>query len=229
MKKRICIIEDEVDIIHLLKYNLEKEGYEVVSIQSGENAIEFIHVNKPDIILLDIMIPSIDGFEICKELKSKKETKEIPIIMLSAKTEEANIVAGLELGAEDYITKPFSITVLIARLRTVLRRSVKVASHNDTVLAFDNLKIYPDRYEVYVDGNQIPLNHTEFKLLHCLADQPGRVFSRYQIIDFMQGDSEFVTKRLIDVLLVSVRKKLGDASSFIQTVRGVGYKFKLNQ
>ena len=229
MKKRICIIEDEVDIIHLLKYNLEKEGYEVVSFQSGENAIEFIHMNKPNIILLDIMIPGIDGFEICRELKSTKETREIPIIMISAKTEEANIVAGLELGAEDYITKPFSIAVLIARLRTVLRRSVKLDSQNDPVLVFENLKIYPERYEVYVDDKQVALNHTEFKLLYCLADQPGRVFSRTQMIDFMQGDSEFVTKRLIDVLLVSVRKKLGPASSLIQTVRGVGYKFKLVQ
>ncbi|RAP38917.1 DNA-binding response regulator [Candidatus Marinamargulisbacteria bacterium SCGC AAA071-K20] len=226
MKKRICVIEDEKDIVRLLSYNLSKEGYEVLSYGSGENAFEFIKTNKPDLILLDIMIPAMDGFEVCKKLKANQETESIPIIMLTAKTEEANIVTGLELGADDYITKPFSIAVLIARVRTSLRRSVKSDLSTDPVLSFKNLKIYPDRYEVYVDDKQILLNHTEFKLLCCLASQPGRVFSRYQIIDSMQGDSEFVTKRLVDVLLVSIRKKLGAASAFIQTIRGVGYKFK---
>lgn len=228
MKKKICIIEDEKDIVRLLSYNLNKEGYDVVAYGSGENALEFVNSNKPDLILLDVMIPSMDGFDICRQLKSNQDTRLIPIIMVTAKSEDANIVAGLELGADDYITKPFSIEVLIARVRTALRRTTTVNLQSDDVLDFGRLKIYPSRYEVYLDDHLIGFNHTEFKLLCCLANQSGRVFSRTQIIDSMQGGSDFVTKRLVDVLLVSIRKKLGDASSFIQTVRGVGYKFKID-
>mgnify|MGYP001179910061 CR=1 FL=1 len=226
MKKRICVIEDEKDIVRLLSYNLGKEGYDVLSYESGENAVEFVKTNRPDLVLLDIMIPAKDGFEVCKQLKAEPDTQAIPIIMLTAKAEEANIVTGLELGADDYITKPFSVAVLIARVRTVLRRPLKTVSESEPVLSFNQLKIFPERYEVYVNSEQVLLNHTEFKLLCCLASQPGRVFSRYQIIDAMQGDSEFVTKRLVDVLLVSIRKKLGVAATYIHTVRGVGYKFK---
>ena len=228
MKKKICVIEDEKDIVRLLTYNLNKEGYDVVSYETGERAFEFVNTNKPDLVLLDIMIPFVDGFEVCKQLKASKDTQSIPIIMLTAKTEDANIVTGLELGADDYILKPFSIEVLIARLRSVFRRSNHVNYQSDQVLDFGSLKLYPDRYEAYVDDQQVVFNHTEFKLLCCLANQPGRVFSRSQIIDSMQGGSDFVTKRLVDVLLVSIRKKLGSAASFIQTVRGVGYKFNLN-
>ncbi|MBT5954781.1 response regulator transcription factor [bacterium] len=226
MKKKICIIEDEKDIVRLISYNLEKEGYEVISYGSGEDAFEFIKTNRPNLILLDIMIPVLDGFEVCKQLKSSPDTQSIPLIMISAKAEESNIVTGLELGADDYITKPFSVAVLIARVRTALRRTIKTADTSEKVLSFEGLDIYPDRYEVYVDKEQVNFNHTEFKLLCCLASQPGRVFSRLQMIDFMKGESYFVTQRLVDVLLVSIRKKLGNASSLIQTVRGVGYKFK---
>ncbi len=227
MNKTICIIEDEKDIVRLLSFNLKKEGYNTIDLNSGENAFEFIKLNKPDLILLDIMIPGADGFDVCKTLKAHQETQDIPIIMLSAKTEEANIVTGLELGADDYITKPFSIAILVARIRTALRKANTTPSTStDTVLSFKDLKIYPEQYEVFVQDKQIQLNHTEFKLLNCLVNQPGRVFSRYQIIDAMQGDSEFVTKRLVDVLLVSLRKKLGPCASYIQTIRGVGYKFK---
>ena len=227
MKKKICIIEDEKDIVRLLSYNLTKEGYDVVSYESGDQAFEFIKSHRPHLVLLDIMIPDIDGFEVCKLLKSNPDTATIPIIMITAKTEESNIVTGLELGAEDYITKPFSIAILIARVRTALRRTTKKETIPDPVLVFDNLKLYPDRYEVYVDETLVSLNHTEFQLLCCLSSQPGRVFSRMQIIDFMKGENYYVTQRLVDVLLVSIRKKLGKAASLIQTVRGVGYKFKV--
>ncbi len=228
MKTKICIIEDEVEIIRLLTYNLNKEGHDVFPCESGENAFEFIKRHQPKLILLDIMIPGIDGFDVCKQLKADNETASIPIIMLTAKAEESNIITGLELGADDYITKPFSVSILIARVRTALRRTVNPTTRDkDRVLSFQNITIYPDRYELYVDDVQVVLNHTEFKLLCHLASQPGRVFSRYQIIDAMQGGSDFVTKRLVDVLLVSIRKKLGTASSVIQTVRGVGYKFKV--
>ena len=226
MNEKICIIEDEKDIIRLVSYNLTKEGYDVLSYESGEGAFEFVKSHQPDLVLLDIMIPVMDGFDVCKQLKMNQSTSVIPIIMLTAKTEDANIVTGLELGAEDYITKPFSIEVLIARVRTALRRSTRVVDHCDEVMDFGSLKLYPDRYEAYVNDDQVVFNHTEFKLLCCLPRQPGRVFSRSQIIDSMQGGSDFVTKRLVDVLLVSIRKKLGKRHHFVQTVRGVGYKFK---
>jgi two-component system, OmpR family, alkaline phosphatase synthesis response regulator PhoP len=229
MKKKICIIEDEKDIVRLISYNLEKEGYEIVQLHSGENAFDFVKIQQPNLILLDIMIPGKDGFEVCKELKASSDTKAIPIIMLSAKTEESNIVTGLELGADDYMTKPFSVAILIARVRAALRRTLKEEIKEETVLDFDSIKIYPERYEIYLNENLINLNHTEFQLLLCLALQPGRVFSRSQLIDFMKGESYFVTQRLVDVLLVSIRKKLGDDASCIQTVRGVGYKFKANK
>lgn len=226
MKKKICIIEDEKDIVRLLSYNLEKEGYDVIAYGSGDRAFEFVKTQSPDLILLDIMIPSKDGFEVCKALKSSTHTLHIPIIMLTAKTEESSIVAGLELGADDYITKPFSIAVLIARIRTTLRRMENKDSSNESVITCDSLTIYPERHDVYVDKSLISLTNTEFKLLCSLAQQPGRVFSRLQLIDLMKGENYFVTPKLVDVLLVSIRKKMGVAASLIQTVRGVGYKFK---
>ncbi|RAP38996.1 DNA-binding response regulator [Candidatus Marinamargulisbacteria bacterium SCGC AAA071-K20] len=228
MKKKLCIIEDEKDIVRLISYNLEKEGYDIISLNSGETAFEFVKENQPDLILLDIMIPGKDGFEVCKDLKADASTKTIPIIMLSAKTEESNIVTGLELGADDYMTKPFSVAILIARVRTALRRGHKQVDPEvkDECIQIDAVKIFPDRYEVYLEDTLINFNHTEFQLLLCLASQPGRVFSRLQLIDFMKGESYFVTQRLVDVLLVSIRKKLGTFASYIHTVRGVGYKFK---
>ena len=170
MKKKICIIEDEKDIVRLLSYNLNKEGYDVVAYGSGENALEFVNSNKPDLILLDVMIPSMDGFDVCRQLKSNQDTRLIPVIMVTAKSEDTNIVAGLELGADDYITKPFSIGVLIARVRTALRRTTAVNVHSDDVLDFGRLKIYPSRYEVHLDDHPIDFNHTEFKLLCCLSN-----------------------------------------------------------
>jgi two-component system alkaline phosphatase synthesis response regulator PhoP len=229
MTKKICIIEDEKDIVRLLTYNLTKEGYDVISYDSGEEACSFVEKNKPNLILLDVMIPGLDGFDVCKKLKANPETQDIPIIMLTAKTDDTNIVTGLELGADDYITKPFSVAILIARIRTALRRNVISPEKSEKTLVFDTLKIYPDRYEVYRNDDLIPLNHTEFNLLCCLASQPGRVFSRLQLIDFMKGENYFVTTRLVDVLLVSIRKKLGESASLIQTVRGVGYKLKGNK
>lgn len=226
MKKKICIIEDEIDIIRLLTYNLEREGYDVFSHKTGEKAFEFVCEHKPHLILLDLMIPKKDGFEVCRELKFHVETRSIPIIMLTAKTDEINIVTGLELGADDYVTKPFSLAVLIARIRAVLRREPEKEIVEETAFHFNDLSIYPDRYEVMLNGEMLALNHTEFRLLHCLVSKPGRVFSRAQLIDYMKGENYFVTERLVDVLLVSIRKKLKEKSDYIQTVRGVGYKFK---
>ena len=203
MTKKICIIEDETDIVRLISFNLEKEGYTVVSQGTALNSVSFIKQSQPDLVLLDLMIPDGDGFDVCKQLKSHSQTSTVPIIMLTAKTDESNIVTGLELGADDYITKPFSVTVLIARVRAVLRRS-QGAIQEHSVLKIANLKLYPDRYEVYLDDDLLALNVTEFQLLQCMALQPGRVFSRLQLIDFMKGENYFVTPRLIDVLLVSL-------------------------
>lgn len=228
-RSKICIIEDEKDIVRLLSYNLEKEGYEVISHDSGDNALGVVLRHQPDLVLLDLMIPVFDGFEVCKQLKNNAVTSKIPVIMLTAKTEDTSIVAGLELGADDYITKPFSIAVLIAKIRRTLRQSIPTKEAPESVLTFDSMTIYPDRYELYIDQVPIILSQTEFELLCCLAQRPGRVFSRLQIIDFMKGDDYFVTPRLVDVLLVSIRKKLGSAADIIQTVRGVGYKFKASK
>jgi len=226
MKKHIFIIEDEPDIIRLLTFNLEKEGYKVSSVTSGDIAVDRVIQVKPDLILLDLMIPGIEGFDVCKLLKSNPSTARIPIIMVSAKTEESNIVTGLELGADDYITKPFSVSVLIARVRVALRRQLKTTEATDDVIECDAIRLYPTQYEVTVHHKPIALSQTEFDLLACLMGQPGRVFSRMQLIDHMKGENYFVTPRLVDVLLVSIRKKLGQAASLIYTVRGVGYKLK---
>ena len=224
----ILIIEDEPDIRQFISFNLKKNNYKVQTAINGEEGLSITKKHKPDIVILDLMLPGIHGLEVCRLLNKNKGTKNIPIIMLTALGQEENIIKGLEAGADDYITKPFSVSILIARVRTALRRTVNPTTRDkDRVLSFQNITIYPDRYELYVDDVQVVLNHTEFKLLCHLASQPGRVFSRYQIIDAMQGGSDFVTKRLVDVLLVSIRKKLGTASSVIQTVRGVGYKFKV--
>ncbi len=229
MTQTICIIEDEADIVRLLTYNLEKEGYTVFSQATADNARLFIEKYSPALVLLDLMIPGGDGFDVCKQLKSNFSTADIPIIMLTAKTDEANIVTGLELGSADYVTKPFSIAVLIARIRAVLRGSLKQSpsQSKSELIQVGDLVLYPDRYEVYLGKRLLDLNVTEFNLLHCFSLQPGRVFSRLQLIDYMKGENYYVTVRLIDVLLVSLRKKLGVAAELIQTVRGVGYKLKV--
>ena len=229
MKKRICIIEDEQDIVRLLMYNLEKEGYKVYSLPTGEGALKFAQRHQPHLILLDLMIPGMDGFEVCKLLKNNDTTKMIPIIMLTAKTEESTIVTGLELGADDYITKPFSVAILIARVRIALRRKLETEINTENVIEFENLKLCPQQFEISVNNKPIEFNLTEFQLLACLMSKPGRVFTRMQIIDFMKGENYFVTPRLVDVLLVSIRKKLGESASLIQTVRGVGYKMKAHK
>ena len=230
MKKKICLIEDEDDIVRLITYNLEQEGFDVVSYNTGHNVVDFVIAQKPELVLLDVMIPENDGFECCKQLKANPKTATIPIIILSAKSQEANIVTGLELGANDYITKPFSVAILIARIRSVLRHKTipnPPSSDETTMLQLNGIRLYPDLYEAYIGDTLIDLNHTEFKLLYCLMEKPGRVFSRSQIIESLRGSNYFVTKRLVDVLLVSLRKKLQSESSCIQTVRGVGYKIKV--
>ena len=224
--ENILVVEDEEDILGLLTYNLEKNGYRVTGVGSGEDALDEIKRSLPDLVLLDLMLPGIDGLDICKMLKGNENTAEIPVVMLTAKGEESDIVAGLELGADDYITKPFSISVLIARLRAVLRRDKRKPFDQTLTIKTDELVINPDRHEVSVQGDIIELTHTEFSILHLLAGHPGRVFTRQQIIDYIRGYDCVVTERSVDVQIVGLRKKLGSSGNLVQTVHGVGYKFK---
>jgi two-component system, OmpR family, alkaline phosphatase synthesis response regulator PhoP len=227
-KENILVIEDEEDILALVHYNLAKEGYLVTPVTSGEDGLKAAGRQLPDLILLDLMLPGIDGLEICRRLKGDPDTAGVPILMVSAKGEEADVVAGLELGAEDYITKPFSNKVLLARIRNVLRRREGKAQtpDQDEALTIHGITIHPGRNEVLVDNQPVELTFTEFRVLHFLASRPGWVFTRYQIVNAVRGDDYAVTDRAVDVQIVGLRKKLGACGIYIETVRGVGYRFK---
>ena len=223
--ERILVVDDEEDVLELIRYNLDKNGYKVVTATSGEEAITEARGKTPDLIILDLMLPGIDGLEVCRKLKSDVKTERIPVIMLTAKGEETDIVTGLELGADDYVTKPFSPKVLIARLRRILHRTVSRDLERPPIKIRD-LTINPARREVLVKGKPVSLTFTEFNILYALAKRPGLVFTRYQIIDAVHGDDYLVTDRAVDVQMVSLRRKLGSCGGNIETVRGVGYRFK---
>ena len=225
-KETILVVEDEEDIRELLKYNLEKEGYQVFGAATGEEALQAVRRRRPDLILLDLMLPDIDGLEVCRRIKSEPQARHLPIVMLTAKGEETDIVTGLELGADDYVTKPFSPRVLVARLRAALRRRSQPLPPQTAPLKTDELVIHPGRHEVLLQGQPIPLTVTEFRLLHLLARRPGWVFTRSQIVNEIHGEDYPVSDRSIDVQIVSLRKKLGAFGSRIETIRGVGYRFK---
>lgn len=228
-KIKILVVEDEAPIQELLQFNLERKKYRVKVVDSGEEALTTTAQFQPDLILLDIMLPGADGLEVCKNLKADPKTQRIPIIMLTALCEEADIVAGLELGADDYITKPFSPRVLLARVKAALRRLERGKAEDtddENSIRLHGITIDASRYKVEVDEEDVILTITEFKVLQLLARQPGRVFTRYQIVDAVHGEDYPVTDRSVDVQIVGLRKKLGDAGRFIETVRGVGYRFK---
>ena len=225
-KESILVVEDEKDIRELLKYNLEKEGYQVFGAATGEEALRAIRDRRLDLILLDLMLPGIDGLEVCRRIKGEAQTQHLPIIMLTAKGEEADIVTGLELGADDYITKPFSPRVLLARVRAALRRRNVQFPLGTEPLKTDELVIHPGRHEVFLQGQPILLTVTEFRLLHLLVRKPGWVFTRTQIVNEIHGEDYPVSDRSIDVQIVSLRKKLGPFGSQIETIRGIGYRFK---
>jgi two-component system phosphate regulon response regulator PhoB len=225
-KETILVVEDEEDIRELLKYNLEKEGYQVFGAATGEAALKNVRDRLPDLILLDLMLPGIDGLEVCRRLKGEAQTRHLPIVMLTAKGEEADIVTGLELGADDYVTKPFSPRVLLARLRAALRGRSLPLPPATAPLKADELVIHPGRHEVLLKGQPIQLTVTEFRLLHLLVRKPGWVFTRSQIVNEIHGDDYPVSDRSIDVQIVSLRKKLGAFGSHLETIRGIGYRFK---
>jgi two-component system phosphate regulon response regulator PhoB len=223
---KILIVEDEEDVLELIRYNLEKNGYLTDSALSGRKALEKIRSTSPDMILLDLMLPEVDGLEICRNVKKDANTADIPVIMLTAKGTEADIVAGLEMGADDYITKPFSPRVLMARVKAVLRRKEMESGTDKATLRIHEIEIDPGRHKVTVSGKPVKLTTTEFSLLRFLASRPGWVFTRYQIVDAVHGSDYPVTDRSVDVQVVGLRKKLGCAGQYIETVRGVGYRFQ---
>jgi two-component system phosphate regulon response regulator PhoB len=225
-REKLIVVDDEDDILELLKFNLEREGYEVLCAATGEDALSLARSRNPDLIILDLMLPGIDGLEVTRMLKNEPKTHVIPIVMLTAKGEEADIVTGLELGADDYITKPFNTKVLVARIRAVLRRKQEKYPEEEQVQKIHDLVIHPGRHEVLVNEMPVQLTLTEFGILSYLARRPGWVFTRSQIVDAVKGDEYFVTDRSVDVQIVGLRKKLGSAGAYIETVRGVGYRFK---
>ena len=226
-KERILVVEDEQDILELVRYNLARENYQVFCATSGEDALRIVNSETLNLIILDLMLPGMDGLEVARRLKKDSSTEGVPIVMLTAKGEEADIVAGLELGADDYVTKPFSPRVLTARVKTVLRRKAEEPPPGDeSPLKVQELEIHPGRHEALVQGKPIPLTFTEFAILKCLAQRPGWVFTRYQIVDAVHGREYNVTERSVDVQVAGLRKKLGRYGKYVETVRGVGYRFK---
>ena len=223
---KILVVDDEEDILELVRYNLARDGYRVVCAASGEQALSRAKSEPFDLILLDLMLPGIDGLEVAKRLKSKPETRHIPIIMLTAKGEEADIVTGLELGADDYVTKPFSPRILIARVKAVIRRRVKEETDDSSIIQIYELEIDPGKRKVLARGLHVELTFTEFQILYLLARRPGWVFTRFKIVDLIRGDDYPVTDRSVDVQIVGLRKKLGPCGKYIETVRGVGYRFR---
>jgi two-component system phosphate regulon response regulator PhoB len=224
--EHVLVVDDEEDILELVRYNLVRGGFDVTCVATGEEALKKAKADSPDLILLDLMLPGVDGLEVCNILKREPKTSHIPIVMLTAKGEEADIVSGLELGADDYITKPFSPRILVARVKAVLRRKAKTPIDVTTVIKRADMTIHPGRHEVIVKGEPVSLTGTEFRILHYLARRPGWVFTRQQIIDTARGDEYPVTNRSVDVHIVGLRKKLGTLGAYIETVRGVGYRFK---
>ena len=223
---KITIIEDEEDISHLLVYNLEKEGYSVSAYESGEQGLAAIRADPPGLVLLDLMLPGMGGMDVCRSMKQDAATQGIPVIIISAKGEESDIVAGLELGADDYLPKPFSPKILLARIRTVLRRVTQPIAGKSEVIEVDDLRLDPGKFVASIKGVPVEITAGDFRLLHFLAGHRGWVFTRYQIVDAIRGEGYVVTERAIDVQVAGLRKKLGEHGHYIQTVRGVGYRFK---
>jgi two-component system, OmpR family, alkaline phosphatase synthesis response regulator PhoP len=225
-KEKILVVDDEEDILELLDHNLSLEGYQVVRAASGEQALPLARTTAPDLILLDLMLPGMSGLDLCRILSADEKTASIPIVIVSAKSDEADVIAGLELGADDYVTKPFSVRLLLARVHAVLRRKSKEGADETEPLEIHGIAIHPGRHEVLVGGEPAELTGSEFRALHFLARRPGWVFTRGQIIGAVHREGHSATERSVDVLIASLRKKLGKAGDCIETVRSVGYRCK---
>lgn len=229
MPAKILVVDDEKDLVDLISYNLEREGYDTLKAYNGEDALRFVRSQKPDLVILDLMLPGIQGMEVCKLIRTNSETANLPIIMVTAKGDEIDKVLGLEIGADDYITKPFSVRELLARVRAVIRRFE--ASETQTkkrTFEFQGLRIDFTSHLVTIDGKKVELSPTEFKILTFLSGHPGRVYTRDQILDHAWGDATFVEPRTVDVHIKRLRAQIEKNVSeprYVQTVRGVGYKF----
>jgi len=227
-RRRVLVVDDERDIVDMIAYNLGRNGYEAVIAYDGNQALEIIDKQAPDLIILDLMLPGLDGMEVARRLKAEPRTARIPILMLTAKGEETDVVVGLTLGADDYVTKPFSMKVLLARVGNVLRRTDTSAATpgEGGTLRTGPLRIDTFKHEVFIDDEPVKLTLTEFKLLSALVGARGRVLTRDQLMDKAMGSDVFVTDRAIDVHVTAIRKKLGGASWLVHTVRGVGYRLR---
>jgi len=225
-KEKILVVDDEEDIAELVRYNLSREGYRTLSAETGEKALRLARTEKPDLVVLDLMLPGMDGLEVTRAMKGDAELRRIPIVMLTAKGGEPDIVAGLELGADDYIVKPFSTRVLVARVRAALRRRRTEPVDENRKIEIEGIVIDPGKRTVTVEDNPVDLTFTEFQILQQLARRPGWVFTRSQIVEAVRGDDYPVTDRAVDVQIVGLRKKLGACGNLIETVRGVGYRFR---
>jgi len=230
-RETILVVEDDENIQQLVGYNLAKAGFHVLYADNGEQALSLIKRERPELIVLDLMLPGLSGFEICKLVRKDPKTKSLPIVMLTAKSEENDIAAGLDLGADDYITKPFSPKILVSRIKAALRRKEGLSEEGNgakknSPLTIHGITIDPNRYEVVVGDEAIPLTVTEFSILELLARRPGWVFNRQQIIDGVRGYDYVITPRAVDVQVFGLRKKLGEAGRHIETVRGIGYRMQ---
>jgi DNA-binding response OmpR family regulator len=227
VKKNILVVDDEADIRELLRYNLEQEGFSVELVGDGDSALQCLHQKTFDLILLDLMLPGLPGLELCKQLKRDQRMESIPIIMLTAKSSETDIIVGLELGADDYITKPFSPKELVARVKAIFRRvDERNRPESTSEFRFADLVMDLSRHEVKIDGREVKLTSTEFKILQCLLSKQGHVFSRDELIDFALGRDISVVDRTIDVHITNLRKKIGAYGACVESIRAVGYRFR---
>ena len=222
----ILVVEDEEDILDLISYNLKQAGFLIVAVESGEEALEVASEENFSLVLLDLMLPGIDGLEVCRLLRAKPETKSIPVLMLTARTEEVDRIVGLELGADDYLTKPFSPRELVLRVRAILRRAEVVESVSDETIRIGSLTIDPIEHRVQLLGEEIELTATEFRLLLTLAQRRGRVQSREELLNVVWGYEHSGYRRTVDTHLRRLRAKMGEAADYLETVRGVGYRFR---
>jgi len=225
-RRKVLVIEDEPDILELVDYNLGREGFQVIAASRGEEGLEKAVRTAPDLVLLDLLLPGLDGLEVCRKLKLDPVTRHVPVIMMTAKGEESDVILGLGVGADDYVTKPFSPKELVARVRAVLRRGpLRDDGGGGDRLVHEGVVVDPVRHTVWVDADAVSFTATEFRLLHLLAAHPGRVFTRDQLVSRVIGGGAAVIDRNIDVHVRAIRRKLGEHSHLVETVRGVGYRF----